>query len=121
MGRFLLAQPKNDPYQFEWGSLLALLCHGCNFVVLLLDLSVVGASKMRQNFTGFAVSSNTREESRRIGKHLHAGKEDDRWQTLEGQQEAPSDLRVSSVQERESEVDPVCHGDPEIVCNEDVS
>lgn len=86
------------------GVVLCFVGHGEKFRVRLRRDA---ATDVRKHLARFVLSADGRKVSGRVGEKPNAGDEEDRRNTLEGEEEPPANRRQSIVDEGESEGDPV--------------
>jgi hypothetical protein len=113
---------KHDLDELDGRSRLGILSHGDNLVELLLHGFRVGRTADGvKDFAGFFVSAYGGEVARRVGQELDTGEEEQSRETLESEEEAPAQSRVSVVDEGKTKVEPVGDRDTEIVGDENVT
>ena len=121
MCAFALVHSEDDLDEFDRRAGLGIVCHGDNLLEFLLDRLIVAAANVFENLAGVFCPANGSEVTGRVGQHLDAGKEEDGRHALEGEQEAPADGRVSSIDKAQAKVEPVGDRDAEVVGDKDVA
>lgn len=117
--RRLPAPPDQDLCELDRGAGLAILGHGNDLEILVFNLlwgRLVPAHTMQQ-VANLVIAADGRQVPGTVRKHLDEDGQDQGREALEGQKEAPSEVRVAVVDKCQAKGDPVGDGDAQI-CEE---